>query len=706
MAKPSEQSVLGRFDGAIVEHLGSQARFFREGHRYLVETDGRDGGKGVFDIAYTFGVYPLQQYLVAFPDGRIQALPFAWDARSKAAGGQRWFHLNPAERIAHGDPLHWTGLQQNWNYMCAECHSTGVRRNYDAATDRFDTRFSEISVGCEACHGPAKNHIDWATAGRRTDDPRHGFASTIARAGAHAWTPDPVTRSPAVSDVPRIPGNEAEACGRCHARRDLLSENWSAGADLTQTHSPSLLKRNLYENDGQIRDEDFEYGSFLQSRMYAKGVVCTNCHDPHGGSLKLTGAAVCGQCHVLDRFAAKSHTGHEPGPSSPDCIACHMPMRTYMVVDDRHDHSLRIPRPDLDAKTGSPDACTKCHKDRSSAWAAAAIDDWRGSGERKQRPQWGEAFALARSGTPAARERLASIARDGAMPDIVRGTALAEIAPFFARAVEPVVADGLSDRSPLVRLGALQGLAPLPLAVRWRLAERLLADPEHAVRVAAAAMVADQPEASMSEDQRHRFVRAAAEYETAQRLIADRPEARSLLGTFFLRSGRPGDAEIEFRAGLKLDPNSVALALNLADLYRAEGDEARVDATVRSALAKAPRDAALHHALGLSLIRRRDYASALEELRVATELEPADGRFAYVYAIALQSTGKGEIARSVLVAADGRRPWNAQVIEALLQDSLSRKDKTSALIYGEKLHALRPDDARLSELIGRIRNLK
>ncbi len=162
MDHATEKTVLGDFSDARFEYFGVRSRFFREHGKFFVETDGPDGKLGAFEIKYTFGLDPLQQYLVEFPDGRLQALSIAWDSRPKDQGGQRWFHLYPDEQIRHDDFLHWTKLNQNWNFMCAECHSTGVRKNYDAATDRFATSWAEISVGCEACHGRGSRHVAWA----------------------------------------------------------------------------------------------------------------------------------------------------------------------------------------------------------------------------------------------------------------------------------------------------------------------------------------------------------------------------------------------------------------------------------------------------------------------------------------------------------------------------------------------------------------
>jgi hypothetical protein len=162
MQHVSDNSVRGDFNDASFDYYGVHSRFFRKDGKYLVETDGADGSLATFEVKYTFGVDPLQQYLVEFPDGRLQALSLAWDTRPREQGGQRWFHLYPNEQIKHDDVLHWTKLNQNWNFMCAGCHSTGVHKNYDATNDRFATTWTEISVGCEACHGQGSVHVTWA----------------------------------------------------------------------------------------------------------------------------------------------------------------------------------------------------------------------------------------------------------------------------------------------------------------------------------------------------------------------------------------------------------------------------------------------------------------------------------------------------------------------------------------------------------------
>ena len=400
MQHATDKTVLGDFRDAGFDYYGVHSRFFRRDGKFMVETDGPDGKLATFEVKYTFGLDPLQQYLVEFPDGRLQALSLAWDSRPKDQGGQRWFHLYPNEEIKHDDILHWTKLNQNWNFMCAECHSTGVRKNYDAANDRFSTTWAEISVGCEACHGQGSDHVAWAhdrkswwPLGKR-EDPTKGLAVRFDERTDVTWRHDTATGNPHRNFPPALLRKEVETCGLCHARRGEFSENWVPGRSLSETHVVSPLTRGLYDADGQMRDEVYNYGSFKQSKMFAAGVTCSDCHEPHGAKLRVAGDGVCLQCHAPEKYAAATHNHHDSAKPAIACASCHMPSRTYMVVDRRHDHSFRIPRPDVSAKVGTPNACNDCHADKSPEWAAAAIERWFGS-DREGFQKYAAAFHAA-----------------------------------------------------------------------------------------------------------------------------------------------------------------------------------------------------------------------------------------------------------------------------------------------------------------------
>jgi predicted CXXCH cytochrome family protein len=670
MDHATDKTVLGDFSDATFDYDGVRSRFFREGGKFLVETDGPDGKLAVFEIKYTFGIDPLQQYLVAFPDGRLQALSLAWDSRPRTQGGQHWFHLYPNEDIKHDDILHWTKLNQNWNSMCAECHSTGVRKNYDAATDRFHTTWAEISVGCEACHGPGTRHVAWARDQRSwrsfaTPGKSVGLLVRFDERSDIVWRTAPTTGEPRRNIAPPVLRKEVETCGLCHARRAAFSEDWVPGRSLSDTHAVALLQRGLYSADGQMLDEVYNYGPFKQSKMFAAGVTCSDCHDPHSGKLKIAGDGLCLQCHAPDRYANAAHNHHAAVEPAVTCASCHMPTRTYMVVDRRHDHSFRIPRPDVSARLGMPNACNDCHADKTAAWAAAAVEHWYGP-DREGFQNYAEAFHTAWNDEADAAKLLAVVAANKDTPAFARASALTELVPHLSSATIELARNALSDPDPMVRIGALDILAGAPAAETWPLASPLLADQSRGVRIRAASLLAPVPTANQPAADRENFERAATEFVAAQRLNADRPESRAALGTFFARRRRFTDAETEYQAALGLSPHYAPAAANLADLYRQLGRDPDGEHVLRAALLVSPQDAGLHHALGLTLVRRGRRDQALDELRRAAELDPGEARYAYVYAVALHSLGRSADAVAVLKDNLARHPNDRDTAAALI----------------------------------------
>ncbi|MGZ9106705.1 MAG: tetratricopeptide repeat protein, partial [Rhodoplanes sp.] len=659
-------------------------------------------------IKYTFGLDPLQQYLVEFPDGRLQALSIAWDSRPKDQGGQRWFQLYPDEQIRHDDFLHWTKLNQNWSFMCAECHSTGVRKNYDAATDRFATSWAEISVGCETCHGRGSRHVAWARDEQRrrssaqVDDPTKGLVVRFDERTGVTWPLDPATGNALRNATPALLRKEVETCGFCHARRGAFSEDWVPGRWLSDTHVVSPIAHGLYQADGQTRDEVYDYGSFKQSKMFAAGVTCSDCHDPHSGKLRFSGGNTCLQCHSSAVYANARHARHEAANPPLACVSCHMPARTYMVVDRRHDHSFRVPRPDLSAKLGTSNACNDCHADKTAAWSASAIERWHGP-NRKGLHTYGEAFQAAWTGEATAASLLAAIAAKDGMPAIARASALAQLAPHLSPSNIDLARAGLADPDPMVRIGALDMLQNAPAIRIWPLVSPLLSDPSRGVRIRAVSLLAGVPSARQPAADRDRFDRAAAEFIAAQRLNADRPEARSALGSFYARRGQFADAETEYKAALRLGPQYGPAAMNLADLYRSLGRDGDGESVLRAAVAASPGDAGLHHALGLAIVRLGRRADAVAELRRAAELAPEQARYAYVYAVGLHSTGRVPEALTVLKEALARHPDNHQILGALISFNRDAGDAATALQYVERLAAISRSSRELADLIEALR---
>ena len=710
MAHATDKSVLGDFNNTSFDYYGVTSRFFRKDGKFFVETDGPDGKLATFQVKYTFGVDPLQQYLIEFPDGRVQALSIAWDSRPKEKGGQRWFHLYPNEEIKHDDILHWTKLNQNWNFMCAECHSTGVRKNYDATNDRYATTWAEISVGCEACHGQGSNHVAWARAQQswwpfgKTKDSTKGLIVQFDERAGVTWTQNDRTGMPQRNGMPLGPRKEVETCGLCHARRDPFSADWVPGQSLSNTHFVTPIIRTLFYADGQMRDneEAYNYLPFRQSKMYASGVTCSDCHDPHSAGLRAPGDAVCGQCHLMTKYESASHRHHETVSGAIPCVSCHMPERKYMVVDRRHDHSFRIPRPDQSAKLGTPNACNDCHGDKSSQWAASAVESWFGP-QRKGFQTYAEAFHSAWTEQPDAVKRLSQVIADGNVPAVARASALAALAGYLSPATVGLAQNALTDGDPMVRLGGLAMLEGVPANQLWPLVAPLLSDPIKGVRIRAVSLLAAVATGSQPAADRENFDRAAAEFIAAQRFNADRPEAHTTLANFLAQRQQAAEAEAEYKAALKLSPQFVPAAINLADLYRALGRGDDGVQVLREAITAVPQDAGLHYALGLALVRQKKNDEALSELQRATQLAPDRAHYAYVYAVGLHSTGRVDEAIAALKENVSKHPTDRDSLSALATFNRDAGNIALALEYAQQLARLAPDDKRISDLVDALK---
>jgi tetratricopeptide (TPR) repeat protein len=690
--------VLGNFADARFTYAGTTSRFFRRGGKFFVNTDGPDGKLADYEIKYTFGVRPLQQYLVEFPGGRLQALSIAWDSRPKGKGGQRWFHLYPGQNIKAGDPLHWTGVLQNWNFQCAECHSTNLRKNFDSAAGTFKTAWAELDVACEACHGAGSNHVAWA---RKPGEwpavaATKGLALALDERKGVSWQPVAETGN-AKRSAPRTSAREIGMCARCHARASRLSDDYVHGAPPLDSHRLSLIEEPLYWNDGQMRDEVYNWGSFVQSRMHAAGVTCSDCHDPHSLALRAPGNSVCAPCHQPARYDAPAHTHHARGTAAAACTACHMPATTYMVVDPRHDHSMRILRPDLSVKLGTPNACNGCHAKQTAQWAAEVIARWTG------RPPGGyqrfaEAFAANARGNPQARGALLGLIDDSEQPAIVRASAIARFARWMTPATVPSLTRALNDPDALVRLAAVEALGDASPPVRERYLPRMLSDPVRSVRIEAAHALAGPSERAIPSTDRAAFDKALAEYVAVQAYNADRPEGRTNLGNLYATRGDPERAIAEYRRAIAIDPTFVGAYVNLADLYRSRGAEGEAQAILRQGIARDPKSAALHYSLGLTLVRQKETAAGLKELAEAVRLDPAGARYAYVYAVGLNDSGRPAEALKVLEAARKRHPFDPDVLLALAHYSLRAGKRGAALGYARELQAIDPENPEYARL--------
>jgi predicted CXXCH cytochrome family protein len=488
---------------------------------------------------------------------------------------------------------------------------------------------------------------------------------------------------------PRTTDRELQVCAQCHSRRRQLADGYVAGKPFYDFYRPALLQTPLYYADGQQRGEVYEWGSFLQSKMNARGVTCSDCHEPHGGKLRAPGSAVCAQCHSTDKYASREHDHHPAEDGRPNCLSCHMPSAYYMQADARRDHSFRIPRPDLTIQIGTPNACTSCHIDRGARWAATQITAWR-SGDTSAIgfQRFASAFSAASAGGADAARRLSDVAKDSTQPPIARATALAEFPARDDRASLDVLSLGLNDPNPLIRFGAIQGVGRLPLERRAPLAAPLLNDSLSAIRVDAVRLQAGA--AFQSSDQRTAFEHAAREYVAVQQYNADRADARTNLGSFYAEQGDLSRAEAELRAAIRLDAFFPPAYANLADVFRAGGParDGEAEQILRAGLSRAPSEPGLHHALGLALVRLRRHPEALVELKRAAQLDPGNTRFGYVYAVALNSSGKSKESIAELDRVLALDPGDRDVLAALVAYHAAQGQADLAKQYQIRLQSL------------------
>ena len=702
MQHTNKDTILGDFDNAEFSANGITSRFFTKDGKFWINTDGPDGSMQDFEIRYVFGVTPLQQYLVEFPDGRIQALGIAWDTRRADAGGQRWFHLYPGQAISFEHELHWTRPQQNWNFMCAGCHSTNLVKGYDSASDTFSTSWSDIDVGCESCHGPGKQHLVWAKSSDelKSKDLDMGLAFLLRDRKYISWTMNPetgtATRSQSATD-----NREISLCAACHSRRGILQTGIESDPSFLDHYRPALLTGALYHADGQILDEVYVWGSFVQSKMYAAGVSCSDCHEPHSLDLRAEQDRVCARCHLPSKFASTQHHRHPPGSKGSNCLDCHMPETTYMVVDPRRDHSIRIPRPDFSLDLSTPNACNLCHTDQSTQWASGHFKEmWPNAADPFQ--GWGKAIGLARSGAPQAEIALISVITDQQTPDIARATAISELSPFLSPISGEVLQTALTDRSPLVRHASLGALEALPPENRYPFAARLLSDPVLAVRIEAARVSAPALRTKISPPERAVLQSALREFIDSQNLNADRSESHLNLGNLYSQTGNGVEAEKSYRRAIRLDPKFGPAYANLADLYRTQDMDHVAGKVLANGITELPRDATLHHALGLMHARNQQMDLALESLQKAAELQPGTARYTYVFGVALNSAGKPVQALDVLQKGHLVNPRDRETIFMLASINRDIERYDEARKWAQKLVASNPADQNAAQLIEMI----
>jgi tetratricopeptide (TPR) repeat protein len=683
MEMATETSVLGDFNNAEFHIHGVTSRFYKKEGKFLVYTQGPGGRMQEFEVTHTFGWYPLQQYLVPFPGGRLQCLPIAWDVQQK-----KWYHLYPDAPIAPQDWLYWTNAGQNWNGMCAECHSTNLKKNFDIQNNSYQTTWSEIDVGCEACHGPGSRHVTWAE------------LPDMARPQVENYD--------LLVKTSRLDSRElVELCAPCHSRRAILGDYTHAEPDLLDSMLPSLLTADLYFPDGQILDEVYVYGSFTQSKMYHREVRCSDCHDVHSLKPLKEGNALCLQCHRAEEYDTKQHhfhkkKGEEGKPvtsadgkvlfnvgTGAECVQCHMPGRVYMGIDYRPDHSFRIARPDLSIKIGTPNACNRCHLDKTPQWSDEYITKWYGSGRRLH---YGAVIETGRKAIPDAGKDLTGLAANPLYPVIVRATALSLLRPYPGHETSWVYTLALMDDEALIRRTAVENLHTPDINLLVKQITPLLYDPVKAVRIEAAVKLAGEPSKHLDADQKKIFQKVLKEYIGAMEYSGDFAFGRYNLGNLYFTLNRTNDAIENYRSAIQIDNLFYRAKVNLAMLYNGLGNQDEAEVLLREVVTDHPELHEIAYSLGLLLAEKKNYDEAVLYLGRAAEGMPEHPRVQYNLGVLLDYLQRDRKAEAVLLKAIELDSDHIDYLRAAAEFYLKRKRFAEARRIAEQMVRKHPYD--------------
>lgn len=621
MEPATEETVLGDFNNQIIKYNGFNHRVYKQDHRFFVETDGDDGTLQEFQIKYTFGYYPLQQYLVEMEKGRMQVLPITWNSKDSV-----WYHMAeanyPDEVIDHSNWLHWTNQAQNWNGMCADCHSTNLQKNYDFETDSFHTTWSEVDVSCEACHGPASKHLEWAAKAdyARRDDVNYGLTVKTSGVDNYGYT---------------------DICMRCHARRSAIGD-YHHNKDIYNHSIPDLPIPEDFYVDGQILNEDYVYASFTQSKMYMRDVNCNNCHNVHSTEQLFDDNRLCTQCHRADDYNTYNHHFHktvdEKGESviaddgvefevgeGSRCVNCHMPAQFYMGVDYRNDHSFRIPRPDLSDQLGSPNACNQCHANKSTKWAISYINKWYGISRLSN---YGIVFKEAQQKSPKGLEGLKRIYADEVYSEMIRATALYYLGTYYQKESKAILIDALSHINSHIRYNALRVLL-MDDDQSFRAVLYLLSDPTKAIRIECASKLSAVDKAQIPSKYYKVLEKANRDYISELNYNADSPIGKLNLANYYMNHHQLKLADKFYKEALKQDNELHIIKVNLAMLYNSQGRYNKAEILFKDYLLQVPSDGNTTFSYALFLSERQRYDESFNLMLKADKLLPFDDRIKY-----------------------------------------------------------------------------
>jgi len=696
MQLPTDQTVLGDFNNATHELFGTTSRFFKKNDKFYIYTQGPEGVFKDYEVKYTFGHDPLQQYLVETNPGNLQVITPFWDSRPEEEGGQRWEHIYPEEFIASHDELHWGRQLQNWNYMCAECHSTNVKKNFNSETGQYNTTYDEINVSCESCHGPGEIHSKWAELGGTEVLPNKGLVFDIIDRDQGHFIPN-LNDGSVKRSSPKLNQMQVEYCGRCHSRRTQLTDQYTYGAELENSHTVALINVPLYHDDGTTNDEDYVYGSFLQSKMYREGVSCKNCHNVHSNKLLAPGKNVCFQCHTPEIYDQPKHSKHALKADSPDCISCHMPKQYQMIVDARADHSMRIPRPDVSLKTGSFNACNNCHQDQSTQWAATAFKDWYGN-KYDSIGHYGLTMNSARKNHPGSQVALNQLWLDSDTPDIIKASSFSLLNTQENTIGRNNILEALDHPNAIIRRAAVQNLYSFDQNTLFSKAKIALSDSVYGVRFAGASLLYNWPLNNLSPEDRDIVNSAKKTYFKQLLYYQDRSTGEANLASAYAGLGNFKQAEIHFKKALTMDSLDRYALVNYADLKRQKKEDNKSLILLKRAIEIAPEMVDAYHALGFTYIRLKQNSKANEIFKTAYHIDPENTNSNYYYALMLSESGQKKEALDLLDKFLDAQPYNMQILNLAFNYSRELNEEQYKIKYLDTLIELYPNNPQLKAM--------
>jgi tetratricopeptide (TPR) repeat protein len=673
MQVAADSTVLGNFNNQVLVADGVTTHFFKRNGKYFINTEDEKGTYHDYEIRYTFGYKPLQQYLVEFPGGRMQVTRQSWDTKNN-----KWFQQYTGHKIPPHDWLHWTGGAQNWNTMCASCHSTNLQKNYNLDSQTYHTTYSSLTVSCESCHGAGKNHIQYIN----SSDYKGGNKVS----GSYLLMAKNVGQ-----------GEQINTCAPCHMRGTEINDR-IASASLLDNYIPEIPSSEHFYADGQAKDEDYSYTSFLQSKMYSRGVKCSNCHNPHTGRVLFTSNQLCLQCHAK-KYDDYSHTFHTMGTEASGCKSCHMPGTYYMGNDLRHDHAFRVPRPDLSVKYGTPNACNKCHSNQTASWAANAVNKWYGSTR---------AYHFAEDLIPASKEdgntekHVIRLMNDSAIPAIVKATALHYLKNIATENSLKLLLQGLSHPDPQVRYHALKSLSDFPAEEWVTSVAPLLKDKIRAVRIAAADLMITVPASQRPQEYEASFLSAKNELEKFVLHLVDFSEGSVMAADYYFKLQDYPGAEKFYTRSLQIDSALNYARLNLSVVYNLTGRNDKALNTLLDALKSDPKNDRIYFNMALLYNEMNNPLKAGECLAKAVALYSNNPRVYYNYGLLLQQQGKLALAEKQLERAVELSPMEGDLNYALALLYIQRNELVKARQTGEVLKKYYPANPEYQPLLQQL----